>query len=209
MTARSLSLSTMTSPNVERLARRYGLVLASGSPRRVKLLNDMGIEFVQIAPEIDETIRKGENPYSYAERLAADKARSISEKHSGAVVIGCDTAVVLGSAVLDKPSGKEDAFRTLTTLAGKKHVVCTAIALVRNGRILASGVETTIVRFNKVSEGEILEYISTGEPMDKAGAYGIQGMGAFLVDSIEGPLDNVIGLPRKLLDGLSAGLPEV
>lgn len=196
----------MTSPHLERLAQRYGIILGSGSPRRVKLLGDMGIDFEQVVPAVDETFRNNEDPYRYAERLARSKAAWVSERERQAIVIGCDTAVVLGTLVLDKPSDEEETFRTLTTLAGQQHVVCTAVALANNGKVRLSGIERTTVRFNEVSADQIREYISTGEPMDKAGAYGIQGMGAFLVDSIEGPLDNVIGLPRKLLEELSSRL---
>jgi septum formation protein len=196
----------MTSPQLERLARSHRIILGSGSPRRVKLLGDMGIRFEQVIPSVDETSGTGEDPFEYAERLARDKARWVSEREHDALVIGCDTVVALDGTILDKPSDAEQAFRTLSTLAGRQHVVGTAVALAKKGELLVSGIEKTAVRFNEVSERAIREYIASGEPMDKAGAYGIQGMGAFLVDSIEGPLDNVIGLPRKLLEELSSGL---
>lgn len=198
----------MTSPNLERLARKYGVVLGSGSPRRVKLLRDMGIPFEQIVPRVDETMLYRENPLAYVVRLAKTKAARVSENRAGAIVIGCDTVVVLDEKVLDKPADEDEAFRILSTLAGREHVVCTAVALAREATVVASGIERTRVCFNEVSPDEIQEYVATGEPMDKAGAYGIQGMGAFLVDSIEGPLDNVIGLPRKLLEELSGGLSQ-
>ena len=110
--------------------------------------------------------------------------------------------------MLGKPSDEEEAFRTLSTLASKQHTVCTALAVADRNGILASGYELTDVWFNKVSDRQIRDYIASGEPMDKAGAYGIQGMGAFLVDRLEGNLDTVIGFPRKLLESLAQRIME-
>lgn len=187
--------------NIRQLAQDYKLILASGSPRRFDLLTELGISFERVIPQIDEDHNGQEAPYDYAERLACEKAVSVSEnEEANAIVIGCDTVVVLNGQILAKPTDKDDAFRILSLLSGKNHVVCTAAALSSGKTVLKSGYELTEVFFNKVSSEAVKDYISTGESMDKAGAYGIQGMGAFLVDRIEGNLDNVIGLPRILLD---------
>ncbi|MBU8932833.1 MAG: Maf family protein [candidate division Zixibacteria bacterium] len=183
---------------------RRSLVLGSGSPRRVALLTDMGISFTQIIPNVEEKLRPREEPFSYAQRLAKTKARWVIQRADPQqIVLGCDTIVVLDGLILGKPSNEREAYETLTTLSGRQHVVCTAAALADGVGLMTSGYETTKVYFNDVSREQIEEYIASGEPMDKAGAYGIQGMGAFLVDRIEGNLDNVIGLPRDLLNKLA------
>lgn len=194
----------MAYPSLEALAARRSLVLGSRSPRRVSLLRQAGVTFTQIVPDVEERRVEGEEPFSYAQRLAEDKVRWVQPKlQNDQVVIGCDTIVILKDQVLEKPSDEDEAFAILSTLAGHQHVVCTAVALGNGTGLLASGYETTQVFFNAVSEDQIREYIASGEPMDKAGAYGIQGMGAFLVDRIEGNLDTVIGLPRTLLEHLA------
>ena len=190
--------------NIFRLTKQFQIVLASKSPRRVKLLREMGVDFTQIIPQISEINNQNEKPFSFACRLAEEKAKAIkSNDHTHNLIIGCDTIVVLGNKVLGKPENKEHAFQILNSLTGKQHIVCTALAIALENNILKSGFELTKVFFNSVSEEEIQDYIETGEPMDKAGAYGIQGMGAFLVDRIEGNLDTVIGLPCHLLDKLA------
>lgn len=191
------------------LAEQYEIVLGSGSPRRVTLLRETGITFKQIIPDLEEDQLPDEPPYEYAERLARDKALLVSKQLvDRQLVIGCDTIVVLGGKVLGKPSNEKEAFRTLSLLSGKQHVVCTALAIANTAGIRVSGYELTSVRFNDVQPEQIENYIATGEPMDKAGAYGIQGMGAFLVDSLEGNLDTVIGFPRKLLESLAQQILE-
>jgi septum formation protein len=195
--------------HLTRLAARYRLVLGSGSPRRVRLLKETGVNFEQIIPQLNEQLRAGEQAFEFAERMAVEKARQVYEQvDEGHVVIGCDTVVVVGEQLLGKPSDAEDAMRILTTLSGRKHTVCTAVALVGSGEAVVSGRELTQVYFNEVSRDQIEKYIDSGEPMDKAGAYGIQGMGGFLVDRIEGHLDNVIGLPCLLLEKLAFGMLE-
>jgi len=195
----------MTLDSLLQLANRYQLVLGSGSPRRVQLLGDMGVKFTQIIPDIDETPAPSEPPLEYAVRLAEEKAMWVARNiESNQIVLGSDTVVVLDDKVLGKPEDKADALRILATLSGKQHVVSTALALANNQTVLASGFESTKVLFNEVTEAQIKAYIESGEPMDKAGAYGIQGMGAFLVDRIEGNLDNVVGLPGALLESLAA-----
>ncbi len=179
-------------------------MLGSRSPRRIRLLEELGIPFEQMVPSVEEDRLPGEPAYEFALRLARDKAFQI-DRQVGAdrVVIGSDTIVVLNDRILQKPSGSDEAYGILMTLAGRMHVVCTALALSRDSELVAGGYELTRVFFNPVAPQQVRQYIDTGEPMDKAGAYGIQGMGAFLVDRIEGNLDNVIGLPRTLLDNLA------
>ncbi|MFH1686977.1 MAG: Maf family protein [bacterium] len=187
------------------LAGRVSLILGSSSPRRLELLTEMGVAFRQICPEVDEQQLEGEPAFDFALRLAESKALSISTTLGrGDIVIGCDTIVVLGDKVLGKPLNPDHALETLSKLSGRQHQVCSAVAFSRGERVLASGYDVTTVRFNEVSSARLRQYIATGEPLDKAGAYGIQGMGAFLVDTIEGNLDTVIGLPRRLLDRFAA-----
>ncbi len=191
------------------MAAKRSLVLGSRSPRRVRLLGEIGVAFDQIIPEIEEERAEGESPYPFAQRLAEDKARWVAALANGSqVVIGCDTIVVLEGAVLGKPTDKSDALATLSRLSGRPHVVCTGVALAVDGTVACSGYSCTDVFFNAVTTEQLATYIETGEPMDKAGAYGIQGMGAFLVDRIEGDLDTVIGLPRNLLDTLAGQVME-
>lgn len=194
----------MTYSNLKALSSQNPLILGSGSPRRVQLLAETGVSFSQSIPNIHESIRSGEAPYHYALRLAEEKALEIArDRDTKDIVLGCDTIVVLGGEVLEKPTDKQDAFRILTLLSGKQHVVCTAVAFAGRTGILKSGYELTSVFFNRISPAQIWAYIESGEPMDKAGAYGIQGMGAFLVDRIEGNLDTVVGLPRTLIERLA------
>ena len=188
---------------IRQLAEKRPVILGSSSPRRFRLLTDTGIDFHQVTPLTDENLKPDEAPYAYAKRLAEEKALEVSAQHDGQLVIGADTVVLLEGEVLGKPDDDDDAFRILTTLSGKKHEVCTALALVESSRLLSSGYEITEVFFNSLEETRIRDYIATGEPNDKAGAYGIQGIGAFLVDRINGNLDNVIGFPCTLLETLA------
>lgn len=189
------------------LAAQYKIILGSGSPRRAKLLKESGIEFETVPPVLEEKRLSGESPYKFAERLSGEKALQVAAtQESDCLVLGCDTIVVLDDDVLQKPTNETDAHRILTHLSGKQHVVCTAVAFAWQNKIAASGYELTSVFFNSVSSEQIDDYIATGEPMDKAGAYGIQGMGAFLVDRIDGNLDNVIGLPCTLLRTMAKGM---
>lgn len=190
--------------HLAKLAKSKGLILGSGSPRRVALLNEAGINFRQSISDIEEERHNGEGAMDFAQRMAELKAITVASKTSGSdIVLGCDTVVVLDDELLGKPFDEEMAFEILSKLSGKTHTVSTALALATGSTILAASHDITQVHFNEVSSDQIREYIATGEPMDKAGAYGIQGMGAFLVDEIDGELDNVVGLPRKLLDQLA------
>ncbi len=195
----------MVYKNLQKLSDRFQIVLGSGSPRRVDLLAETGISFVQEIPFIKEIRKEFELPVEYAERLAIEKALniSISAKNDNYLIIGSDTIVIHEDRILEKPNDMEDAVSILSYLSGKCHQVCTALAFSLGEKILSTGHETTRVFFNQVTKQEIISYVETKEPMDKAGAYGIQGMGAFLVDRIEGNLDNVIGLPRLLLERLA------
>ena len=194
----------MTYPQLKQLATQYRLILGSASPRRAMLLEEVGVSFRIVKPNLEEEQLPGEQPYDYAERLARDKALEVAKQTGGdEVILGCDTIVVLGDRVLEKPMDKSHAFEILDELRGKWHVVCSAIAICRGGEILRSGYELTRVHFNPVSDDQVWEYIESGEPMDKAGAYGIQGIGGFLVDTFEGSLDTVIGFPRTLLERMA------
>jgi len=195
--------------HLAQLAKLRGLILGSGSPRRVALLNEAKIGFRQAVSNIQEERRDGEAPMDFAQRMAELKAITVASGTSGSeVVLGCDTVVVLDNELLGKPLDEEMAFETLSKLSGKVHTVSTALALATGPTILAASHDITQVHFNDVSPNQIKEYIATGEPMDKAGAYGIQGMGGFLVDEIDGELDTVVGLPRKLLNQLAKEVLE-
>jgi septum formation protein len=173
------------------------LVLASASPRRRELLGRLGLDPLVRPADIDETPRPGEDPHELVVRLASAKAAASGDGHAGApdeVVLAADTEVVLDGQVLGKPRDRDDAARTLRRLAGRVHEVVTGVAVRRGGTARATRV-TTEVRFRPLSDVEIAWYVATGEPDDKAGAYGLQGAGAALVDRIDGSDTNVIGLP--------------
>jgi len=172
------------------------VVLASQSPRRRELLALIGIAHDVRPANIDESYLTGESPREHCERLAREKARVIATP--GSVTIGSDTIVVVDGDVLGKPKDVDDATRMLRRLSGRQHVVMTAVAVDRDGRVL-SAVETVTVTFRQLGDDEIAKYIATGEPMDKAGAYGIQGYGATIVERVEGDYFAVMGLPLNRL----------
>ena len=177
------------------------VVLASASPRRRDLLNLIGISHEVRPANIDETMRSREAPRRHAERLAREKANAIAVRDPDLIVIGADTVVVINRKVLGKPTDAADAARMLGMLSGREHTVVTAVAVSR-GRKLRSAVEEVRVKFRRLRDDEIEAYIATGEPMDKAGAYGIQGFGATIVERIEGDYFAVMGLPLGRLVGL-------
>jgi septum formation protein len=177
------------------------VVLASSSPRRRDLLNLIGIPHEVRPANIDETMRPREAPRRYAERLAREKASAIAVRDPGLITIGADTVVVVNRKVLGKPTDPDDAARMLGMLSGREHTVITAVAVAR-GRKLRSAIEEVLVKFRRLREDEIDAYIATGEPMDKAGAYGIQGFGATMVERVEGDYFAVMGLPLARLVGL-------
>lgn len=170
------------------------MVLASSSPRRRELLKQIGVRFTTDVADIDETPKADESPADYVARLALEKARTVAARHNGDVVLGSDTTVVLHNRILGKPENNEDARQMLALLSGNSHQVMTAVALVRGSEEKTETVITD-VRFCELSAEQIDEYIATGEPADKAGGYGIQGLGAVLVASINGSYSNVVGLP--------------
>ncbi len=172
------------------------LILASASPRRAELLTRLGLEFSVRIPDVDESLRAGEEPAAAALRLARCKAEA--EVSDGALAIGCDTLVVHRGSILGKPEDADHAVELLGQLQGDQHVVYTGVALARPGRV-EDAVESTRVWFRSLDPGECEEYVGTKEPMDKAGAYGIQGFGAAIVERIEGDYFNVMGLPLKRL----------
>jgi len=187
----------------KRLLDGKRLVLASTSPRRNEILKKARIDFEVIFPENIKEEEISDDPVSHVLELSRKKAESVSQKVKDGFILGSDTIVVLNKEILGKPKDQVDAFRILKKLSGKEHKVYTGITLldIKNGKI-SSDYQLTKVKFNQLKDKEIEDYIKTGEPMDKAGAYGIQGMGNFLVEKIDGDLDNVIGLPMKKLKEL-------
>ena len=170
------------------------LILASASPRRSELLRNAGIAFTVVPARLPEQALPGERPLEYAQRLARDKADAIFAGHSDNVVLGADTIVVLAEHLLEKPRDKQDAARMLRLLSGRVHQVITGVCLLAAG-FERTEAEITEVRFSTLSEQEITNYIETGEPMDKAGAYAIQAMASRWVERIDGCYFNVVGLP--------------
>ena len=183
------------------------IILASQSPRRADLLRMLGLTFETMPADIDETYRAGEQPAPHAERLAREKTRTIAARAPDAVIIGSDTVVVVDGEVLGKPRDHDEAVRMLMRLQGREHEVATGIAVCVQGT-LRSAVERVRVRFRPFNVALAGAYAATGEPMDKAGAYGIQGFGATLVEKIEGDFFAVMGLPIcRMIELLeSAGL---
>ena len=172
----------------------HPLVLASGSPRRRQLLEMLGLPFVAAAANVQELRLPHEAPAAYARRLARDKARAVP----GAWVLGADTIVVQGDDVLEKPVDAADALRMLLQLNGRRHEVITALCLIADGKE-REAIDTTAVYFRRYEAEFLRAYVATGEPLDKAGAYGIQGYGAALVERIEGDFFSVMGLPVRLV----------
>jgi nucleoside triphosphate pyrophosphatase len=173
------------------------VILASASPRRRKLLADAGIKFDAIESQVPEQHVAGEPPHDYALRMAHDKARAVSSRYPDAIVVGADTIVVCEDRILEKPADIADARRMLAMLSGRTHTVVTAFALARAGTILEAFPVESRVTFRKLADAEIEGYIATHEPFDKAGAYGIQGVGGGFISHVEGSRDNVMGLPTK------------
>ncbi|MEX1257493.1 MAG: Maf family protein [Gemmatimonadota bacterium] len=191
------------------------LVLASASPRRAEILRTLGFIF-QVAPsDADETVLSGESPGAHAERLARTKAESAARRYAAAHVLAGDTVVTLDGEILGKPRDDDDAVRMLLRLQGRSHDVVSALALGLPpgegslGRRTLAGIEVTAVNFRPFGRAFAEAYVATGEPLDKAGAYGIQGMGAALVERIQGDYTAVVGLPVPLLLRLmeQGGLP--
>lgn len=181
------------------------LVLASASPRRQELLRSAGIPFTVKPADVPEQRLPAEPPTEYAERLARDKARTVwkrAQNHSNLFVLGADTIVLVDNQVLEKPASEADAVRMLRQLSGKVHCVITSVCLIGprgQGKFEDVRSEITRVCFQSISEAEIRDYVASGEPMDKAGAYAIQGMASRWIPRIEGCYFNVVGLPISLV----------
>lgn len=183
------------------------LVLASASPRRAELLAAAGIAFEVDTADIDETPRAGETPDVYVRRLAEAKARAVAARHPGRRVLGADTTVVVDGVILGRPVDAADARDMVRRLAGRAHEVLTGVALVENGTAQVD-LATTTVWFAPMTAGEIDAYVASGEPMDKAGAYGIQGRASCFVTRIDGSYSNVVGLPVALVHRWLQDSPE-
>lgn len=174
------------------------LVLASASPRRQELLRAAGIAFEVQPADIPEDPLPQENAKDYAERLAGEKALAVATQRPGNAVLGADTVVVIDNQILGKPADDADAIRMLRQLSGHSHQVITGVCLAAGGQRF-TGSETTLVTMSDISQKEIDDYVATGEPMDKAGAYAIQGIASRWIPRIEGDYSNVVGLPVALV----------
>lgn len=188
------------------------IVLASASPRRQELLRNAGIPFEAQPADVNETPLAGEPAQRCAERLAREKALKVWRSRPGEVVLGADTVVVVDETILGKPADANDAARMLRMLSGRQHQVITGVCVVRSAGSrtgqddwesetaeIRTAAETTLVEVSALSEQEIREYVATGEPMDKAGAYAIQGIASRWIPRIEGDYSNVVGLPIALV----------
>ena len=198
MTKRTRSAPAVSDPPLP-------LVLASASPRRADVLRMLGLAFVVVPAEVEERRRKGEPPREYVERLSREKVREVVPAHPRALVVGGDTIVVLDRRVLEKPRDRAGAVEMLSALSGRAHRVYSGLAVAANGEI-ASSVAVARVIFRTCSREVIERYVDTGEPLDKAGAYGIQGYGAALVERVEGDYYTVVGMSVAAFVGL---LPSV
>ena len=178
---------------------RPKLVLASASPRRQELLREAGIEFEVRPPHIPEDLNPGETPIIYALRLAREKAETVARQFPQDFVLGADTIVVVDEEILGKPQDVKDAARMLRLLSDRRHQVTTAVSVIAPGRPPDTRSLTTQVHFRALKEDEIRQYVGSGEPMDKAGAYAIQGGAAPWVVSLDGDYSNVVGLPLLLV----------
>jgi septum formation protein len=179
-------------------------ILASASPRRIELLRLLGLDFAVLPSGADETFRPGETPLAHVLRLSADKAGRIAFSHPGHWVLGADTIVVIEGQVLGKPADPDEARRMLGTLSARAHTVYTGFTLLRpDARIAVSeGIASTVI-FRAISGDEMEWYVASPEPYDKAGAYAVQGMGAFFIKEIKGSYTNVMGLPLcEVVDAL-------
>lgn len=184
-------------------AKKHSIVLASNSPRRRELLSEAGIDFVVDVSDVDETTDKN-IPSEVVMYLSKIKARAVAKRHPGEVILAADTIVALGDKILGKPTSEADALDTLESLMGEKHQVYTGVTIIGKDGTTDSFFESTDVVMRESTKEELLDYIHTGEPMDKAGSYAIQGIGGKFVTGIEGDYDNVVGLPvRAVIEHLA------
>ena len=190
----------MNKQGLKELLEGKMFILASRSPRRAEILKKEDLEFETTFPPNFKEESSASDPAEHVLTLSREKALSVSHLFPEGIILGADTIVVLNGEILGKPKDKQEAFCILKKLSGKMHRVYTGITLLNkyNGKML-SDYDCTEVQFNQLEDKKIIDYVDTGEPMDKAGAYGIQGMGSFLVEKIQGSLDNVIGLPTSRL----------
>ncbi len=173
------------------------IVLASGSPRRKQLLEMLRIPFRVIAPDVDEHVLPGEQPDAYVTRLSRGKAQAVLPRAPGDVILAADTTVVLDGTIFEKPTSPANAVAMLEQLQGRTHEVLTAVAVAENGR-LEQALDVSRVTFRPIDRQTLEAYVATGEPLDKAGAYAIQGLGAPLIERVEGDFFGVMGLPLRL-----------
>jgi len=194
---------------VRGLAGTSPLILASGSPRRAEILRAVGWAYEACPPDIDETLREGESPEDYVQRLAREKAGVVAGTRLFGLVLGADTTVVVDGEILGKPADEEDARRMLRILSERWHEVLTGVALVRaeTGHAVV-GLERTRVRFAAMTDEEIAWHVETGDVLDKAGAYAVQGRAALFIHGIEGDYWNVVGLPVRLVYELVRGFGD-
>lgn len=178
------------------LLNTENIILASRSPRRAFLLKNVGLQFEQIPSHIEENLN-GMQPEDFVIHYSQKKAEAIQKIHTDSFIIGADTIVVLNNKIIGKPKNDEDAFQILKKLSGKCHEVLTGVSILFHDSQV-SDIAKTKVYFNPISDEDIREYVSTGEPMDKAGAYGIQGYGSQFIDKIKGCYFNVMGFPIPL-----------
>lgn len=172
------------------------LILGSTSPRRASLLSQLGVPFNVLAPDVDETPLAGESSAAYVTRMSNEKHAAVSRRlDSGSLVVSADTVVLIDDDILGKPRDEDEGFSMLRRLSGTQHRVLTSVTTGMNGRKNEQFVVETIVRFRTLTTTECRAYWCTGEPQDKAGGYGIQGLGAIFIESIQGSYTNVVGLP--------------
>lgn len=186
------------------------LILASSSPRRLELLRLLDVAFEVDPADVDETLRDGEDPRDAVLRLAEEKGSAVASRHPADLVLAADTVVVLDGEVMGKPGDTVEAASMLRRLSGRSHVVHTGMALIEGGGGRQSGHATTTVRFRALTDEEIEAYTQTGEPLGKAGAYAIQGLGGTLVEGLDGELSTVVGLNLTAVAGMlgRVGVPH-
>jgi septum formation protein len=184
------------------------LILASDSPRRKEILSLLGLPFEAVSPGIEETVRQDRPPADEAADWAVEKARAVHRRHSDAIVIGSDTLIDLDGRSIGKPADREDAVRILSLLSGRAHTVVTAVAVIHPNTDERVAVEKTAVRMRPSSREVLARYAATGEPLDKAGGYSLQGEGRQLIESLDGDYLSAVGLPLRTLNRLliEAGL---
>ena len=170
------------------------IILASKSPRRKKILEQVGLNFEVMVSDFDETKIKFKTPQEMVEKLSLAKAKLIAKKNPGAIIIGADTTVIFKKEIIGKPKSKADAFRILRLLSGNTHEIVTGFTVIKGSKSITKHVISK-VKFKKLSNAEIKAYVATGEPMDKAGGYGIQEKGGLFMENITGDYFNVVGLP--------------